>query len=191
MGRAKERPPQFTPQLWIAYGPFCTISCCGGPGVTPPSFDHARGDRCLDDGAHSEGPDATSVRWLTAHSKSWFAAGSRTVRPKSAPSAPSLAGLPTSKRGWLALSPLAPLGVVGFIFFRRQLPTRNAYVARITPTCHFDDRLVGRTTRRPDYRWRCRAAHFAPGLHSLAKRCASAILAGVILAASISRSLAA
>ena len=34
---------------------------------------------------------------------------------------PSLAGLTTRKRGWLALSPLAPLGVVGFIFFRRQL----------------------------------------------------------------------
>jgi hypothetical protein len=32
-----------------------------------------------------------------------------------------LAGLTTRKRGWLALSPLAPLGVVGFIFFRRQL----------------------------------------------------------------------
>ena len=34
---------------------------------------------------------------------------------------PSLAGLTTCKCGWLALSPLAPLGVVGFIFFRRQL----------------------------------------------------------------------
>src|SRR4029077_13052559 len=34
---------------------------------------------------------------------------------------PSLAGLTTRKRGWLSLSPLAPLGVGGFIFFRPQL----------------------------------------------------------------------
>jgi hypothetical protein len=34
---------------------------------------------------------------------------------------PSFAGLTTRKRGWSSLSPLAPLGVVGFIFFRRQL----------------------------------------------------------------------
>ena len=34
---------------------------------------------------------------------------------------PPSTGLTTRKRGWLALSPLALLGVVGFIFFRRQL----------------------------------------------------------------------
>ena len=42
-------------------------------------FDHARGDRCLDDGAHAEGPEHYSVRWLIARSRSLVAAGSRTV----------------------------------------------------------------------------------------------------------------